>query len=136
MKGFLIAPAVVFLVISSGCAKLQIDNAIERYEAVRDQVKIGASKDQALSILLPTQETLPAKFRHASDSFTVGDKLVEIIYMRFARTAFVRAPLRNFTPYVFLDGKLIIIGWTAWGPETQPMDIQHIIESKYVKAEK
>lgn len=90
-----------------------IDRAISEHADVSHMVKIGDSKEQVLSILLPTQKGLPAHTRKHHESVKKNGILMEVYYMRTGRNPDGRTTDDEFTPYVFFDGKLVAIGWKA-----------------------
>jgi len=114
----------VFLLFASslltGCAMLVIDPAIEKYEAVADQVELGDSKEKVLSLLLPTQEDLPKRYAKNHEKYIKEGVKVEIYFMRSRRQPDGLTTDDEFVPYLFNDGKLVSIGWQMLGgPKTQ-----------------
>jgi hypothetical protein len=101
----------------AGCATPDefIDKAISRYEAVESQIQLGDPKDKVLSIIEPTQRELESSWRKKPEKYIKEGVLVEIYYARSARQADGLTTDDEFTPYVFNDGKLVDIGWTAIG---------------------
>lgn len=103
----------------------RMDEAIARYQAAAAKVHQGDSKEKVLGLLQPTQFELqsnevkpPEAIPTQTDSGQ--DSLVEIYFFRSSRHADEAGtdaqgfPLAdNFTPYVFTDGVLTDIGWTA-----------------------
>ena len=87
------------------------------------------SKDAVLEILNPTQQILPLSQRRGSEQYTKDGGHVEIYFFR-SHVNYDRILTDDeFTPYIFHDGKLAAIGWTAiGGPKTQaqPIPEQHI----------
>jgi hypothetical protein len=105
------------VVLLTGCQAL--DSSIRKYHQTAGQVKLGDSKDKALSILLPTQAKLPYDNRKTSDTYLEGDDVMEIYYFRSGRQPDNLTTDDEFTPYVFKNGTLIAIGWkTLGGPKT------------------
>ena len=97
-----------------------IGGAIKAYEAVAPQVKLGQSKDEVLAILQPTQAELSSRQAKASESFMEGEVLKEVYFFRSRSFNDGLVTDDEFTPYVFQDGVLVAIGWTAiGGPKTQ-----------------
>ena len=91
----------------------RIDNAISRHNAVSHLIKIGDSKEKVLDILLPPQEGLPPNARKHHESVVKEGQLIEVYYMRTGRNPDGLTTDDEFTPYVFVDGVLVAIGWTA-----------------------
>jgi hypothetical protein len=117
---------VLFLYLP-GCAlyqSIQVDRAVDRgiaeFHARSTQVKLGDSKEKVLMTLQPTQEAVPTSYRRPSETFmadsrSAGKSIVEIYYFRSARIPDGLNTDDEFTPYVFRDGSLEAIGWTALG---------------------
>lgn len=119
MKKIISLLVVTFLV--TGCVpSLQISDAIKQYDAIAEQVQLGQSKEYALSVLLPTQESLPAKLKKRPEQYIKDGVKVEIYYIRSLHQSDGLTTDDEFIPYVFNDGKLVAIGWsTLGGPKTQ-----------------
>ena len=122
----------VFMCLLCGCSN-SVELAIERYHTASPQVQLGMERDQVLLILTPTQEGLP--LRHSKEPemyYEVVDgqsRFVEIFFFRSQTNYDGILTDDEFTPYVFHDGKLVAVGWTAiGGPKTQaqPIPQQHI----------
>ncbi len=108
----------VFLAACAGPGS--IGGAIKAYEAVAPQVKLGQSKAEVLAILQPTQAELSTRQTKASETFMEGDVLKEVYFFRSRSFNDGLVTDDEFTPYVFEDGVLVAIGWTAiGGPKTQ-----------------
>jgi hypothetical protein len=61
------------------------------------------------------QDRLGSTERKPSQAFQQDGKLVEIFYFRTQRIPDGMTTDDEFTPYIFIDGKLQGIGWTALG---------------------
>jgi hypothetical protein len=114
MKTILI---IIMLIILSGCDLQSMGRSVIEYKKVTGQISLGDTKENVLSILLPTQKELD-KYPHLQKSpekHIKDNVLVEIYFMRSSinRTGVVVGD--EFTPYVFNDGKLVGIGWTTLG---------------------
>lgn len=113
---------VTFLIalLLSGCAGIQIDSAISKYDAVAGQVDLGYSKDRVLAILEPSQTGLPKFARKSPEKYIKEGVKIEIYYMRSARQSDGLTTDDEFVPYVFNNEKLVGIGWQVLGgPKTQ-----------------
>jgi hypothetical protein len=114
-------------VVLSGCNNVQ--SSINAYHAAAPQIQLGMTKGQVLAILEPTQKDLPLRQRRAPEQYMLDGKHVEIYFFRsYSNYDEVRND-DEFTPYVFHDGILQSIGWTAiGGPKTQsiPRPEEHI----------
>lgn len=98
----------------------ELDKAIDDFHARATQIKLGDSKEKVLTTLQPTQELFPASTRRPSETFMAdsssGSKsIVEIYYFRSGRIPDGINTDDEFMPYVFRDGSLVSIGWTALG---------------------
>ena len=97
-----------------------IGGAIKAYEAVAPQVKLGQSKAEVLALLQPTQAELSARNGKASETYMEGEVVKEVYFFRSRSFNDGLVTDDEFTPYVFEDGTLVAIGWTAiGGPKTQ-----------------
>ena len=100
-----------------------ISNAILKYWAVADQVKLGDSKQQVLAILSPVYKGIPQSLLKDSETYLKDGVIVDIYYARSA-PYFSNRPKadEDFTPYVFHDGELVVIQHRThpygafWGP--------------------
>ncbi len=102
----------------------QIDSAISEYHTQAGRIHLGDSKENVLGVLALTQQQVPPESRRSSEAFTAengvgGKSVVEICYFRSARVPDGLNTDDEFTPYIFRDGVLTAIGWTALGgPKT------------------
>jgi len=111
-----------------GCSNA-VGKAISQFHAARPQVQLGMDKGDVLRILEPTQEELSLRQTRGSEQYTQDGVHVEIYFFRSHANYDKILTDDEFTPYVFHDGKLQAIGWTAiGGPKTQaqPIPEQHI----------
>lgn len=92
-----------------------INQSISKYEAVESQIQLGDPKTKVLAILEPTQKELQSSWRKKPEKYIKERVLVEIYYARSALQSDGLTTDDEFTPYVFNDGKLVAIGWTAIG---------------------
>lgn len=107
---------LVLIIFSlTGCVGLMIDSSIRQYDEVADQISLGDSKEHVVSILAPTQSSLPGNSRKRPDQFMKEGVTVYIYYARTGRQPDGLTTDDEFTPYVFEDGKLVAIGWAALG---------------------
>ncbi len=120
------------VLLIAGCSTV-VSDAILRYHAAAAEVQLGMERDAVLLMLEPTQATLPLSRRKPPEQFfEVVDgqqRLVEIYFYRSRTNGDGLMTDDEFMPYVFHDGKLAAIGWTAiGGPKTQaqPTPEQHI----------
>lgn len=127
MKNFHIKPVTVkylslafTLTFFLGCATNGIYSAINEHEQVRHQVQLGQDKVQVLDILMPTQRGIARRFSKAPEQYNTNGKHVEVFFFRSQSFSDGIVTDDEFTPYVFEDGVLAAIGWTAiGGPKTQ-----------------
>ena len=113
--------ALALLLLLGACAGPgTISGAIRAYEAVAPQVALGQSKAEVLAILQPTQAELSSRQTKPSESFMEEEVLKEVYFFRSRSFNDGLVTDDEFTPYVFEDGVLVAIGWTAiGGPKTQ-----------------
>ncbi|MBL0350187.1 MAG: DUF3192 domain-containing protein [Elusimicrobia bacterium] len=113
---FKLSGLVLAFLVCTGC----IDAAIRKHDQVSSAIQLGSSKEEVLSILEPIQQTLSRKARKMPDRYLKDGKEYFIYYARSARQPDDLTTDDEFTPYVFVDGKLTGIGWAALGgPRTQ-----------------
>ena len=113
--------AVSIILMLSACASNQsISTAILAYEAQAGNIQLGQSKAEVLAMLSPTQASMPSRFGKPYEAYIEDDKLKEVYFFRSRSFADGLVTDDEFIPYVFEDGVLIAIGWTAiGGPKTQ-----------------
>ncbi len=109
------------VLVLSACSNTQsISYAIDAYEARLGEVTLGQSKAEVLGKLEPTQASLAPRYKKPHEQYVEDDKLVEIYFYRSRSFSDGLVTDDEFTPYVFEDGVLVAIGWTAiGGPKTQ-----------------
>jgi hypothetical protein len=111
-----------------GCSN-PVGTAINNYRAAAPLIQLGMSKDQVLKILEPTQQILSLRQSRGPEQYIQDGVHVEIHFFRSHANYDKILTDDEFTPYIFHDGKLQAIGWTAiGGPKTQarPIPEQHI----------
>lgn len=117
MKRLVVLLSIAFLV---ACAHLRIDQAITAYDSVADQIRLGDSKEEVLTIFQPIIDKVTPAERKRAEQYKQDGILVEIIYMRSANYVDGLVTDDEFIPYVFHDGVLVGIGWQILGgPKTQ-----------------
>ena len=105
-------------VLSACTTETYIRQSMSGYQQAAPRVQLGDSKSKALSILLPTQQEMMQErpdLSRSPDQFVKDGKTVEIYYMRSGWTSDGLTTDDEFTPYVFVDNKLVAIGWSALG---------------------
>jgi hypothetical protein len=113
MKTGFLATSLLLLVV--GCGGVAIDMTIREYHAAASQVKLGDSREKVVSVLMPTQRRLSASKRKEPEHFMQDGVSVEIYYFRSRRQPDGLTTDDEFTPYVFVNDKLVAVGWTALG---------------------
>ncbi len=114
------ALGLVLMLTLTSCAAYKIDSASKKHRAVADQIDLGDSKEAVLAVLLPTQEGLSAGRQKPPEKYLKDGVKVEIYFMRSGRQPDGLTTDDEFTPYLFNDGALVAIGWSALGgPKTQ-----------------
>ena len=113
---------IVLLGMTVLCGCTNVSSSISAYHAAAPQIQLGMARDQVRAILEPTQSKLSLSQRRSPEQYTLDGKHVEIYFYRsYSSYNEVRSD-DEFTPYVFHDGILQSIGWTALGgPKTQSM---------------
>jgi hypothetical protein len=97
-----------------------LGRAIDAYAQQIHKVELGQSKQTVLDLLTPTQSELRSTQAKPSEQYKEDGKLVEIFFFRSRSFPDGLVTDDEFTPYVFEDGILTAIGWTAiGGPKTQ-----------------
>ena len=116
---------LLIILFCSGSATLQIDSAISKYRTEASKIKIGDSKEKALSILEPTQKQLSVNCSKSPEAYMDGEDLIEIYYFRSGRQPDGLTTDDEFTPYVFKNNILVGIGWSMLGgPKSHGQVIQ------------
>ena len=118
----LCAAAAGVCLLLTGCTS-PLRQGVDYYHQVAPDVQIGMSKNEALAILQPAAEMMPADEQRPPERFVDDQGRLNEIYF-FRSRIFYDYMLTDdeFTPYVFRDGTLTAIGWEALGgPKTQAM---------------
>lgn len=112
------------VVALAGCAqgfspyRLTIDD----YMAAAEKISLGMTKPQVVEILQPTQKRLFNTEIKQPDMYEKDGAVVEILYFRSGWQPDGINTDDEFTPYLFKDGKLVSVGWTALGgPKTHAL---------------
>jgi len=104
------------LLTATGCPRNiggVISGVIKRYDALAPNVKIGDTREQVLKILGPTQEGLDPEYRKTSEQFSRDGHLYQIDYYRSGWQQDGLTTDDEFTPYLFVDERLVAVGWQA-----------------------
>lgn len=135
MRYLPIACVALACLLLLGCgldAQFRIDEVITDYHRLAPQIHIGDSKERVTEILGPLQGRLGSTERKPSQAFQQDGKLVEILYFRTQRIPDGLTTDDEFTPYIFIEGKLQGIGWTALGiPITRVSYKNHAILAQW-----
>jgi hypothetical protein len=110
-----ITVAIVSTLLTACVGAYSISPVVKDYKRVANQVSLGQSKSQVLSILSPSQKNLSAEYSKSPDQYMQDSSLIEIYYMRSGWTSDGLTTDDEFTPYVFKDGILVAIGWASLG---------------------
>lgn len=105
-------------VLLAGCeldAQLRIDSVITDYYRLAPQIHLGDSKERVSEILGPLQDRLDSIYRKPSQVLKREGQVIDILYFRTQRIPDGITTDDEFTPYIFIDGKLHGVGWTALG---------------------
>jgi len=104
----------ILLGIGISCTAVsRIDRTIKRYNAAVDQIRLGDSRERVVQILSPTQRDLPPENSKASEQYIRDGQIYQIDYYRTARQPDGFTTDDEFTPYLFVNDKLLAIGWQA-----------------------
>lgn len=95
-----------------GCSS-RYDLTVRDYVSAASTIRLGSTKSEVSRTLEPTQRRLPATERLQPEMYTDADVLTEIVYFRSRNSG--GSAFEQFTPYVFEDGRLVAVGWTALG---------------------
>lgn len=116
---------VILVLLVSGCESFWLSSSIRQYYEAAPQVKVGDDKEKVLELLLPTQEKLSGWEKKSPEAYKEGTDLIEIYYFRTGWQADGLVTDDEFVPYMFKNGELTAIGWTALGgPKTLGQVIQ------------
>ena len=89
---------------------------ISQYHDISSSIQLGDSRGKVLSVLGPIQRSTPSIYQRAPDQFMSADgKRVYVYYIASNRIPDGRSTDDEFTPYVFVEGRLVAIGWQALG---------------------
>ena len=109
MRYLPIACVALACLLLSGCgldAQFRIDEVITDYHRLAPQIHIGDSKERVTEIFGPLLGRLGSTERKPSQAFQQDGKLVEILYFRTQRIPDGLTTDDEFTPYIFIEGKL------------------------------
>ncbi|MCE9613055.1 MAG: hypothetical protein K8T26_02185 [Lentisphaerae bacterium] len=105
--------------LCAGCVS-PVDVAVRQYAQMADQVRLGATESDVRALLDPVQARLDVTDRRRPDQYLLSGTNVTIYFARSGCQFDGLTTDDEFTPYVFHDGRLVAIGWTALGgPKTQ-----------------
>ena len=111
----LVVGCVPYLEASRSITILRIEQVISAHHAAASQIELGDSKERVLSLLEPTQSKLTARQRKLPDRYQQDGSVVEIYYFRSGLHSDGLTTDDEFTPYIFIDGHLVAIGWASLG---------------------
>ena len=99
----------------SGCSAhltVDTDSKSNSTEDVKDQVNLGASKQEVLDVLTPDYD-LAMKVRYLKDAekYVPDGSVVEIYYMKSTSNVDGQTSEGDITPYMFVDDQLTGMGW-------------------------
>jgi hypothetical protein len=115
MKAASVYLAPLIFLLTACSPAYYINRTVSDYEAVADRVQLGDPKEKVIALLEPTQKDLDSSWRKKPEKYTKNDVLVEIYFARSGLQEDGLTTDDEFTPYVFNNGKLVAIGWTAIG---------------------
>ena len=101
--------------LGSGCAFFDTGqryvDTVDDYAAVAAQVRLGMSPAQVNGILAPTQLRLDNVERRPDERFRQDTREVLVRYYRSGWQPDGRLTDNEYTPYLFVDGRLVGVGW-------------------------
>ena len=103
---------MIFLSLTS-CAAFTIDPVINQYNRSAYHIHLGMTVSEVIGVL-PDQSKLGRHGRTPS-FFKDGGNDMAIYYYRTGRIPDNMATDDEFTPYIFVNGRLDAIGWQALG---------------------
>jgi len=111
--------APIMLIMLGGCG-IVTDQKISEYHRIASTISVGDSQQDVLSKLSPIQQSIHSNYKRAADSFVLNDGSRAYIYYALSnRVSDGRQTDDEYTPYVFINGKLVSVGWRALGgPKT------------------
>ena len=113
MKAFIsILATALFLLGCSAHLTIDTDSVNDSNDDVKDQISLGASKQEVLDVLTPDYD-LAMKVRYLKDAekYIPDGSVVEIYYMKSIQNADDRATDGEITPFMFVDDQLTGMGW-------------------------
>jgi hypothetical protein len=110
-----LSSATLILVVMGGCSTLGIRGAIDHHRIHSQEVELGDTPAEVRSVLDPGEARLDARTSRPPEVFTKDGKNVQILYYRSGWVSDGLSTDDEFTPYIFEDGRLVAIGWTALG---------------------
>lgn len=119
------AYALCLVLLLGGCSSLiptfNLEQAINQYNAAKESIKLGDTKESVLKSFEKSQNFLTdEKWRRSPDSYVKNNVVVDIYYFRSDFTPDGLTTDDEFTPYLFNDGRLVGIGWEViGGPKTK-----------------
>ncbi len=108
LTGIFLALALATL---PACTTNEIDRSVSDYDEVKEQVRLGDSRQQVLALLDPTQANLEAQWKKIPDRYVEGGATFEVYYFRSSYQSSGLLSDDQYTPYIFRDGILVGIGW-------------------------
>lgn len=90
----------------------EIERTIVAHHQAAQTVRLGETRSEVLA-KLPDQSSLGSAGK-PHEAIMIEGRPAEIYFFRSGRTSGGRTTNEEFTPYVFIDGKLMAIGWVAF----------------------
>lgn len=105
----------LFLMVSGCTTLLNIGEAIDSYQNIKDTIKLGDAIEVVVPKLNQAMLRLSPKLVKQPEKYLKNGVLVEIHFARSRRIGDGLTTDDEFTPYIFNDGVLVGIGWTIIG---------------------
>jgi len=113
----------LFAGLLGGCGGNPAQDAADYYQAHKNEVRLGMSEKQFAQFIAPAEAFYKPDYCYrAPDRYTRNNQMIDVWYV-ISRTIYVSGGSEcyddEYTPYIFVDGKLAAIGWEHLGGPTR-----------------
>ena len=103
---------IVITFIFNGCVPISsMHSAVLEYKIIAPKISIGDDKEYVLSMLIPSQASIPRQMQRKPEKFMNYGEAVDIYFLRTEINSGDLNSDDDFTPYVFKKGILSFVGW-------------------------
>ena len=103
---------IVITFIFNGCVPISsMHSAVLDYKVIAPKISIGDDKEYVLSMLIPSQASIPRQMQRKPEKFMNYGEAVDIYFLRTEINSGDLNSDDDFTPYVFKKGILSFVGW-------------------------